>query len=80
MPSPIQLKGVEIVIEDVSSRRLVAVYPYRDSDDSKVTEESRGVLLMMCGVPGLDLSALETARVVCREYVERFCKRSDGQR
>jgi len=79
MPSPIQLKGAEIVIEDLSSRRLVAVYPYRDSDDSKVTEESRDVLLMMCGVPGLDLSALEGARGVCKEHVERFCKLSDGQ-
>jgi DNA/RNA-binding domain of Phe-tRNA-synthetase-like protein len=76
MPSPIKLKGAEIVIEDLRSHKLVAVYPYRDSDDSKVTEESRDVLLMMCGVPGLDLSTLERTRAVCREYVERFCKRS----
>jgi DNA/RNA-binding domain of Phe-tRNA-synthetase-like protein len=73
MTSPIQLKGVEIVIEDKSANRLIAVYPYRDSDDSKVTEESRNVLLMMCGVPGLELPTLEKARVVCREYVSRSC-------
>lgn len=80
MPSPIQLKGAEIVIEDESSHKLVAVYPYRDSDDSKVTEESRDVLLMMCGVPGLDLSTLERARAVCSEYVGRFCRQSHGPR
>lgn len=74
MASPISLKGTEIVIEDRSSQKLIAVYPYRDSDDSKVTEESKSVLLMMCGVPGLDLSTLERARAVCKEYVERSCK------
>jgi len=73
MSSPVQLRGVEIVIEDESSQRLIAVYPYRDSDDSKVTEESGDVLLMMCGVPGLELTTLERARAVCREYVARSC-------
>jgi DNA/RNA-binding domain of Phe-tRNA-synthetase-like protein len=74
MPGPIQLKGPEIVIEDRSSRKLIAVYPYRDSDESKVREETRDVLLMMCGVPGLDTATLERARAVCTEYVERFCR------
>jgi len=74
MPSPVLLKGVEIVIEDLSSPNLIAVYPYRDSNDTKVTEETRDVLVMMCGVPGLESSALERAQAVCKEYVERSCK------
>ncbi|MGA2665461.1 MAG: phenylalanine--tRNA ligase beta subunit-related protein [Nitrososphaerales archaeon] len=76
MPAPIVLKGAEVVIEDRSARRLIAVYPYRDSDDSKVTEESRDVLLMMCGVPGLDERVLERAKAVCQDYVERVCRRA----
>jgi len=67
------LTGVEVVVEDQESHRLVAVYPYRDSDDSKVTERTKGVLFMMCGVPGIDETTLESARDLTREYVSRFC-------
>jgi DNA/RNA-binding domain of Phe-tRNA-synthetase-like protein len=74
MPSPVQLKGVEIVIEDTSSGKLVAVYPYRDSDDSRVTEKSKDVLIMICGVPGLHRSTLEGARDVCKEYIALSCR------
>jgi len=76
MASPDSLAGVEVVIEDQGSHRLVAVYPYRDSDDSKVTERTEGVLFMMCGVPGIDETALEGARDLTREYVSRFCLKS----
>jgi len=72
----VALKGVEVVIEDRSTGGLIAVYPYRDSEGSKVTEESKDVLLMMCGVPGLDEGVLERARTVCRDYVERVCGRA----
>jgi DNA/RNA-binding domain of Phe-tRNA-synthetase-like protein len=75
MVSPDFLTGVEVVIEDQQSHRLVAVYPYRDSDDSKVTERTKGVLFVMCGVPGIDEATLEGARDLTREYVSRFCLR-----
>lgn len=73
MGSPDSLTGAEVVVEDQKSRRLVAVYPYRDSDDSKVTETTESVLFVMCGVPGIDETALEGARDLTREYVGRFC-------
>ncbi len=76
MTSPDSLKGVELVIEDQRSKRLVAVYPYRDSDDSKVTLKTTGVLFMMCGVPGVDDSSLEEASRLTKEYVGRFCYRT----
>jgi len=75
MISPDSLTGVEVVIEDEKSGKLVAVYPYRDSDDSKVTERTKGVLFMMCGVPGIDELTLERAKDSTREYVGRFCLR-----
>jgi len=74
MASPDSLTGVEVVVEDQESHRLVAVYPYRDSDDSKVTERTKGVLFLMCGVPGIDETTLEKARDLTREYVGRFCQ------
>jgi DNA/RNA-binding domain of Phe-tRNA-synthetase-like protein len=76
MASPDSLTGVEVVIENRQARKLVAVYPYRDSDDSRVTEHTKGVLFMMCGVPGIDETALEIARDLTREYVSRFCLKS----
>jgi DNA/RNA-binding domain of Phe-tRNA-synthetase-like protein len=74
MDSPISLTGVEVVIEDESRMNIIAVYPYRDSDSSKVTESTRGVLLMMCGVPGLSDADLEMAGVMTREYIESYCE------
>jgi DNA/RNA-binding domain of Phe-tRNA-synthetase-like protein len=76
MDSPIALSGVEVVIEDQSNSNLIAVYPYRDSDASKVTEVTRVVLMMMCGVPGIADSDLERARNLTKEYVANYCKSS----
>ncbi|MDA4134508.1 MAG: phenylalanine--tRNA ligase beta subunit-related protein [Thaumarchaeota archaeon] len=73
MASPDSLSGSEIVIEDIRSGKLIAVYPYRDSDETKVNERTEGVLFMMCGVPGIDDRALEAASRLTREYVGRFC-------
>jgi DNA/RNA-binding domain of Phe-tRNA-synthetase-like protein len=73
MDSEMRLKGIEVVIEDMKSHRLIAIYPYRDSDDSKVTLETRKVLLMMCGVPGIPLERLEEAAKLSKDYVKRFC-------
>ncbi len=73
MSSPISLTGVEVVIEDFSSKKLVAVYPYRDADESKVTEASREVLFMMCGVPGISPENLTAAEKKTRDYVGTYC-------
>lgn len=74
MDSPIKLSGIEVVIEDQSNSNLVAVYPYRDSEGSKVTEQTRNVLMMMCGVPGISDSELELASALTKEYVQRNCE------
>jgi DNA/RNA-binding domain of Phe-tRNA-synthetase-like protein len=73
MEREIELSGAEIVIEDRVANDLIAVYPYRDSDASKVTEDSKDVLLMMCGVPGITEEELEKTRSLSSSYVESFC-------
>jgi DNA/RNA-binding domain of Phe-tRNA-synthetase-like protein len=73
MGSADSLSGVEVVIEDQGSHGLIAVYPYRDSDDSKITQSTTDILFMMCGVPGIEDTALERADSLTREYVGRFC-------
>jgi DNA/RNA-binding domain of Phe-tRNA-synthetase-like protein len=51
MDRPKVLVGKELVIDD--GVKLVAIYPYRDADKSKITLDTRKVLLLGCGVPGL---------------------------
>ena len=67
-----KLKGGEVVVSDAEGR-LVAIYPYRDSDDSKVTLNTHDIALLVCGVPGLELSSLEEAEELAVKYVTQFC-------
>jgi DNA/RNA-binding domain of Phe-tRNA-synthetase-like protein len=71
MEAPVTLTGVEVVCEDAD--RLVAVYPYRDADASKVSLETRDVLFLICGVPGISEGALLEAASVAARFVTRFC-------
>ena len=65
------LTGKEVVVQD--DRMLIAIYPYRDADFSKVMTETKDVSIMVCGVPGIDLSRLDEARKLSSEYITRFC-------
>ncbi|MCW4033926.1 MAG: phenylalanine--tRNA ligase beta subunit-related protein [Candidatus Bathyarchaeota archaeon] len=76
MEKPLVLKGGEIVLFD--SVKLVAVYPYRDADNTKVTEKTKNVTLVLCGVPGIQKDALEVALDTAREFVTRFCVTKTG--
>lgn len=71
MERPKVLSGKEIVISD--SERLVAIYPYRDADFSKVTTETEHILSISCGVPGIELQRLSDAAKTTIEYITRFC-------
>jgi DNA/RNA-binding domain of Phe-tRNA-synthetase-like protein len=72
MEKPLILKGGEIVVSD--EKKLVAVYPYRDADHTKVTEETKNIMIVVCGVPGISRQELERASDVALEYVTRFCE------
>lgn len=71
MKEPIELDGNEIVVSD--SRKLIAIYPYRDSDATKVTESTKDIILMVCGVPGISDDLLEKARSISLSYIMKFC-------
>ncbi len=71
MKSPLVLKGKEIVISD--DEKLVAIYPYRDADNTKITMSTKNVLFLICGVPGIDEKTLENAGKTTIDYVTRFC-------
>jgi DNA/RNA-binding domain of Phe-tRNA-synthetase-like protein len=65
------LNGGEVVLDD--GEKLIAVYPYRDSDETKITVKTRGVLLVSCGVPGIGEEELTAAGSLGAEYITRFC-------
>ena len=71
MKTPMRLEGKEIVISD--GEKLLAVYPYRDAEDTKVTEATRNVLLLFCGVPGISMQNLLEAKNLTLDFVTKFC-------
>ncbi len=73
MASPVSLEGGEVVIEDCMQEKLIAVYPYRDADESKVAEVTKEVLFMMCGVPEVTEEDLDLAKRTTLEYASTFC-------
>jgi DNA/RNA-binding domain of Phe-tRNA-synthetase-like protein len=70
MENPINLAGGEVVIQD--EERLIAIYPYRDADYSKVSSSTRNVFLMVCGVPGISNKTLLKAESIGIDYVTKF--------
>jgi DNA/RNA-binding domain of Phe-tRNA-synthetase-like protein len=71
MEKPLILRGGEIVVSD--EEKLVAIYPYRDADNTKVTEETKNIMMVICGVPRIPPQELENASQAALENVKRFC-------
>lgn len=70
MDKPLVLHPNQIVIVDGES--IIAVYPYRDSDATKVTEETENVRIVSCGAPGVPVEKVIEAFRLCAEYLEMF--------
>ncbi len=66
------LKGTEVVISD--QEKLVAIYPYRDADSTKINMNTKNVKLLICGVPGIEMDHLKKAEDTAVEYITKFCK------
>jgi DNA/RNA-binding domain of Phe-tRNA-synthetase-like protein len=61
--SEMELTGRELVLRDDSGP--ISIYPYRDSERTKTSLETRNVLLVLCGVPGVPFHRLlETERMM----------------
>jgi len=72
MSKPMRLNGGEIIVHD--DEKLVAVYPYRDVERSKVTEQTKNIMLMVCGCPGIVEAPLLEAQQVASDYITRYCQ------
>jgi DNA/RNA-binding domain of Phe-tRNA-synthetase-like protein len=52
---------------------LIAIYPYRDSDLTKIDDSSKSILLISCGVPNIEPQQLKDAIDLAVEYILRYC-------
>ncbi|MGQ9514834.1 MAG: B3/B4 domain-containing protein [Thermoproteota archaeon] len=71
MTKPTVLEGGEIVLFD--DEHIVALYPHRDSQHSRITCDTKDAILLACGVPGIDEEKLHHALDVAVSYVLKFC-------
>jgi len=71
MGEPIELRGNELVVSD--NEKLIAIYPYRDADRTKVTFNTKNICVLVCGVPGIEESVLKMASQVAIDYITKFC-------
>ena len=71
MEKPVVLEGNEVVVSD--AEKLIAIYPYRDADETRVTERTRNVVLLICGAPGIEEAVLRSAAQTTIDYITRFC-------
>lgn len=74
MDRPMELLGNEVVIDDEDHQELIAIYPYRDAEKSKIRDGTNAALILMCGVPGIEDGALENARRQCEALLSEFCR------
>jgi DNA/RNA-binding domain of Phe-tRNA-synthetase-like protein len=77
MKEPIMLKPNQVVICD--RENLIAVYPYRDSDDTKVTMGTKKMHVVACGVPGIGRDSVRSAYGMCADFLQKYCGGSSGE-
>jgi DNA/RNA-binding domain of Phe-tRNA-synthetase-like protein len=70
MKEPVTLGANQVVIND--EEQLIAVYPYRDSDDTKVTPGTKRMHVVSCGVPGISPDRVMKAYEMAAEYLEMY--------
>ena len=71
MDKPVTLTGGEVIMADAS--RLIAVYPHRDADYSRITLQTKNLMLVSCGVPGVSFGQLKEAVNAATDLVVKFC-------
>lgn len=63
MKEPVMLKRNQVVLTD--SKNIIASYPYRDSDATKVTMATKNMHIVSCGVPGISRETVVEAYGIC---------------
>jgi DNA/RNA-binding domain of Phe-tRNA-synthetase-like protein len=70
MERPVMLHTNQLILTD--AEQIIAVYPYRDSDATKVTLDTKNIRILTCGVPKVDLNTVIEAYGVCAKNLEKY--------
>ena len=71
MKEPQYLKGNEVIITD--EEKIIAVYPYRDSNETEITNLTKSIQLMICGVPQISKDILFKTESIAIRNITKFC-------
>ena len=69
MPSPVKLERKMLLLTD--QKRILCIYPYRDSDATKITSRTKNVLIVGYGAPKIENEKLEEAVSTALELIKR---------
>lgn len=70
MKNPVILKSNQVILADAED--IVAIYPYRDSDATKITSHTETIHLVACGVPGVESAQVMEAYDLAERFLEEY--------
>jgi len=70
MAAPVTLHKSQVILADEGA--IVAVYPYRDSDTTKITSTTKAVQIVACGVPGVEREKVHSAYELAAAYLQEY--------
>jgi DNA/RNA-binding domain of Phe-tRNA-synthetase-like protein len=70
MEKPVVLQKNQVIVTD--SENIIAIYPYRDSDATKVTMDTKNIRILTCGVPRVESAIVVEAYEVCAGYLKEY--------
>ena len=71
MEKPMTLKNNMLVLAD--TEKVLCIYPHKDADQTKITLETKNILLVGYGAPGISVQQLESAVKTALEYIKGVC-------
>ena len=70
MEKPINLQSNQVILID--EKEIIAVYPYRDSDGTKITPGTKTIHIVSCGVPNIEKETVIRAYDLASAYLKEF--------
>ncbi len=70
MEKPFILHKNQVILTD--EKEIIAIYPYRDSDATKITQSTKTIHIVACGVPNVTRETVITAYELSTNYLKEY--------
>lgn len=70
MKKPLILHTNQVILTD--EEKIIAIYPYRDSDTTKITRATKTIHIVACGVPNVERETVITAFELSTGYLKEY--------